>query len=97
MPTLKEYELQALLSIQHIGAIPLVIIHGPNDPNALVADRHAIALIQRVFGEDTVYVELGNEADLAGVISELCHGSYGMTCDKFVKLPCPSSAALRQR
>lgn len=62
-----EYELQALRAIQRIGAIPLVIIHGPTDPNALANDRHAIALVQRVFGASTVYVEFGNEADLAGV------------------------------
>jgi hypothetical protein len=63
----ESYEVQALQAIQQIGAMPLVIIHGPTDPNILANDRHLIALVQRVFGNRTVYVEYGNEADLAGV------------------------------
>jgi len=61
------YELQALRTIKEIGAIPLVIIHGATDQNALADDRHLISLTQTVFGSDTVYIEYGNEADLAGV------------------------------
>jgi hypothetical protein len=60
------YEVQALRAIQDIGAIPLIILHGPIDPNALNDDRHLLALAQGVFGNHTVYVEYGNEADLAG-------------------------------
>jgi len=61
------YELQALRTIREIGAIPLIIVHGAIDQNALADDRHLISLTQSVFGGDTVYVEYGNEADLAGV------------------------------
>jgi hypothetical protein len=61
------YVTQALQAIKRVGAVPLVIIHGPTDPNALPDDRALIALTQAVFGEDIVYVEFGNEADLAGV------------------------------
>jgi hypothetical protein len=61
------YELQALRTIREIGAIPLIIVHGATDQNALADDRHLISLTQSVFGSDTVYVEYGNEADLAGV------------------------------
>jgi hypothetical protein len=61
------YEVRALQAIKAIGAIPLVIIYGPPDPNALADDRHLISLVQSVFSDDMVYVEYGNEADLAGV------------------------------
>jgi hypothetical protein len=61
------YELRALRAIKAIGAIPLAILYGPTDPNGLADDRHLISQLQSVFGNDTVYVEYGNEADLAGV------------------------------
>jgi hypothetical protein len=61
------YELQTLQAIKTIGAIPLVIIQGAADVNALADDTHLIGLVQRVFGKSTVYVEYGNEEDLAGI------------------------------
>jgi hypothetical protein len=61
------YEVRALRAIRYIGAVPVVIIHGPKDPNVLADDRHLIALVQQVFGDDPVYVEFGNESDLAGI------------------------------
>lgn len=61
------YEVRALQTIKHIGAIPLVIVHGATDPTALADDRHLIRLVQSVFGNSAVYVEYGNEADLAGI------------------------------
>jgi hypothetical protein len=60
-------ELQALRAIKAIGAAPLVIVHGATDGNALADDTHLIGLAQSVFGAGTVYVEFGNEEDLAGV------------------------------
>lgn len=61
------WEVEALRAIQFIGAIPLVIVHGPADPNALADDRQLMALVRGVFGNGTVYVEFGNEPDLAGI------------------------------
>ncbi|HEX9038476.1 MAG TPA: hypothetical protein VF808_15950 [Ktedonobacterales bacterium] len=60
------FELRALWVIRSLGAIPLVIVHGPADAQALADDRHAIELVQQVFGRSEVYVEFGNEPDLAG-------------------------------
>jgi len=60
------YVVQALQAIKSIGAIPLVIVHGANDPNALADDSHLITLVQSVFGDQIVYVEFGNEPNLAG-------------------------------
>lgn len=60
-------ELQALQAIKAIGAAPLVIVHGATDVNALADDTHLIGLTQSVFGSSAVYVEFGNEEDLAGV------------------------------
>ena len=61
------WEVEALRAIQYIRAIPVVIVHGPADANALTDDRQLIALVRGVFGNSTVYVEFGNEPDLAGI------------------------------
>jgi hypothetical protein len=58
------FEKKALEAIRYIGAIPVVIIHGPPDASALADDRQLLALVQRVFGNSLVYVEFGNETDL---------------------------------
>jgi hypothetical protein len=61
------YEVKALRAIQYVGAIPVVIVHGAADPQALADDLHLIALVRAVFGTDTVYVEFGNEPDRANI------------------------------
>lgn len=60
-------EMQALRAIKSIGAAPLVIVQGATDANALADDLRQISVIQQVFGASTVYIEFGNEEDLAGV------------------------------
>lgn len=60
-------EVQALQAIKNIGASPLIIVHGAVDANVTQDDMHEIQLTQSVFGSSTVYVEFGNEEDLAGV------------------------------
>lgn len=60
-------ELAALNAIKSIGATPLIIVHGAVNANATEDDAHLIQLTQSVFGAQTVYVEFGNEEDLAGV------------------------------
>lgn len=60
-------ELQALRAIQYIGAIPLVIVQGPTDAEALPDDLHLLALVRSVFGKGIVYVEFGNEPNLLGI------------------------------
>lgn len=61
-----DYQLKALRAIQQIGAIPIVIVPGPDDPHAQTDDINSIYLTRQVFANSTVYVEFGNEADLAG-------------------------------
>lgn len=58
------YEVRALRAIQYIGAVPVVIIDGPSDPNALADDMRLLALVREVFGQETVYVEFGNESNV---------------------------------
>jgi hypothetical protein len=60
-------ELQALNAIKAIGATPLVIVHGAADSTVATDDPHLLGLVAQVFGSSTVYVEYGNEEDLAGV------------------------------
>lgn len=58
------YEVEALRAIQYIGAVPLVIVYGPYDANALADDMHILDLVHRVFGDETVYIEFGNESNV---------------------------------
>ncbi|PZR87315.1 MAG: hypothetical protein DLM67_22400 [Candidatus Nephthysia bennettiae] len=58
------FEERALEAIRYMDAIPVVIVHGLEDPSALTDDRQLIALVQRFFADTLVYVELGNEQDL---------------------------------
>lgn len=60
-------ELAALRAVKTIGAAPLLILHGATDANALADDLHLLGLIQSVFSDGPVYIEFGNEEDLAGV------------------------------
>jgi hypothetical protein len=59
--------LQALRAIQEIGATPLVVIHGADDPTALTDDESLVALTLSVFGSHLVYAEFGNEPDTRGI------------------------------
>jgi len=60
-------ELQALQAIKAIGATPVFIAHGAADANVLADDQHLLGLVNQVFGSSLVYVEYGNEEDLAGI------------------------------
>jgi len=59
----------ALRAVRNIGAIPVVILNGPGelpDDNAvLVRDLHDLELVRQVFRDHPVYLEYGNEDDLA--------------------------------
>lgn len=87
-PTLTDaYETQALQAIRDIGALPLVIIHGPTDSSVLTDDMHIITLVRNVFGDSAVYVEYGNESELDGVSAE----EYAASWNRVV--PCLKSIA----
>jgi len=70
------YEIQAMRAVRAVGSVPLVIVHGPTDPNALADDAHIISLVKNVFGDGTVYVEYGNESELAGVSAQAYAASW---------------------
>ncbi|HVM67697.1 MAG TPA: hypothetical protein VMU14_22680, partial [Acidimicrobiales bacterium] len=72
-------ELQALTAISSIGATPLVIVHGATDANVLADDTHLLSLAAQVFGSSLVYVEYGNEEDLAGVNATTYTNSWNAT------------------
>lgn len=59
--------IQAAQTIRSLGAIPLIILHGAVDFNALADDTLAVNDMNRIFGKDIVYYEFGNENDLQGV------------------------------
>lgn len=62
-----EYVLQAMRAIRAMNALPLLILHGPTDPNMLADDFHLLTLAISIFHQDTVYVEFSNEPELAGI------------------------------
>jgi hypothetical protein len=69
-PTLSDgTEIAAAQAIKEIGAVPLIIINGPEfkGGSVLQTDMHLLGLFTHVFGNETVYYEFGNEADLHDV------------------------------
>ncbi|GAC1402926.1 MAG: hypothetical protein NVSMB49_19680 [Ktedonobacteraceae bacterium] len=67
MPTRRslsnDVEIQAAQDIKHIGAVPLVILHGASTPTALADDSVIVKDMNTVFGKSIVYYEFGNEED----------------------------------
>ena len=70
--TLKdETQIAAANAIKAIGAVPLVVISGPEyQGNVLESNEHLLSLITSVFGTQPVYYEFGNESDLQGIKAE---------------------------
>jgi hypothetical protein len=60
-------EIAAATTIKNLGAIPLVVLNGPGDVNALNIDTRMVRDMNRIFGKNTVYYEFGNEDDWHGV------------------------------
>ena len=60
-------EVQAEQAVKSIGAVPLVVLNGLRDPNALADDTRMIQNSNSVFGNGVVYYEFGNEDDYNGV------------------------------
>ncbi len=64
-----ETEVKAAQAIKEIGAVPLVVINGPEFKGGplLESDQNTLNLLMPVFGNEPVYFEFGNESDLNGV------------------------------
>jgi len=60
-------EVAAMQAVKNVGAAPLMIMHGINDGTYVTDDLHELSLVQSVFGNAPVYIEIGNEEDLSGV------------------------------
>ena len=60
-------EVQAEQAVKSIGAIPLVVLNGLRNPQALTDDMRMIQESNSVFGDTLVYYEFGNEDDWNGV------------------------------
>ena len=60
-------EVLALQTVKAVGALPLISVHGAVDSAVLADDTHLLGLVAQVFGSSLVYVEYGNEEDLAGI------------------------------
>lgn len=61
-----ETEMEAARKIRDMGAVPLVNLRGPADPNVLQDDLQMVNGLNEIFGHKPVYYELGNESDLGG-------------------------------
>ncbi len=62
-------EVKAAQAIKEIGAVPLIVMNGPEfkDGPLLESDMKTLSLLVPVFGNEPVYFEFGNESDLNGV------------------------------
>jgi hypothetical protein len=60
-------EVQAEQAVKSIGAVPLIVLNGLRDPNALADDTRMIQNSNSVFGNSLVYYEFGNEDDWNGI------------------------------
>ena len=60
-------EMQAIQAVKSIGAVPLIVLNGVRNPNALADDTRMIQNSNSVFGNSLVYYEFGNEDDYNGV------------------------------
>ncbi len=58
---------QAAQMIKNLGATPLVILFGAHNPQALASNILVITDMNRVFGNNVVYYEFGNEDDFLKV------------------------------
>ncbi len=69
----------ALNKIKQIGATPLLIVHGANySSDPYPPDSALLQLAKSIFPTQTVYVDFGNEEDLAGTsVSTYVSGTYG--------------------
>ena len=65
-------EMAAAQVIKDIGAVPLVVIAGPEFSNGsiLQTDQQTLSIITKVFGNQPVYFEFGNESDLNGITAQ---------------------------
>ncbi|HLZ61754.1 MAG TPA: hypothetical protein VKR06_32830 [Ktedonosporobacter sp.] len=60
-------EVQAEQAVKSIGAVPLIVLNGLRNPNALADDTRMIQNTNSVFGNSLVYYEFGNEDDYNGL------------------------------
>ena len=52
-----DVEIRAFQAVKSIGAVPLAVLTGVRDPNALVDDTRIIQDVNSVFGKSLVYYE----------------------------------------
>ncbi len=60
-------EIHAAQIIKDLGAIPVIVLHSVKGPNVLADDTRVVNDMNRIFGNDTVYYEFGNEDDWTGI------------------------------
>lgn len=82
-----EYELRAMRAVRAMNALPVLILHGPTDPNMLADDFHLLTLAISVFHQETVYIEFSNEPELAGVSAKVYAAAWNSV------IPCLKSIA----
>ncbi len=79
-------EVQAEQAVKSIGAIPLVVLNGLRDPNALAGDTRMIQNTNSVFGDSLVYYEFGNEDDWNGITISRYTGGWNTLIPQFKRL-----------
>jgi hypothetical protein len=78
--------IQAAQAIKGLGATPLIILHGATFQNPLADDMLVVRDMNRIFGEDIVYYEFGNENDLQGVAVDRYTATWNATVPQLKRL-----------
>jgi hypothetical protein len=52
--------------LRMLGIVPLIVLHGSLDPDALKIDTSLVQSMSTIFSQETVYYEFGNEDDALG-------------------------------
>jgi hypothetical protein len=79
-------EIQAVQAVKSIGAIPLIVLTGIRNPNALADDTRMIQDANSVFGNNLVYYEFGNEDDWNGVTISRYTSGWNRLIPQFKRL-----------
>jgi hypothetical protein len=66
----------AVQTVKQLGAVPLVVLHGAMDRNALQDDIAIINTVNGIFGNSTVYYEYGNNEDILQVSAKMYTDSW---------------------
>jgi hypothetical protein len=92
MPTRATLQDETLIAaanaIKAVGAVPLIVLHGPEakDPDLVESNKRLLEMFTGIFGNEIVYYEFGNESDLQGIKADQYAESWNQVIPKLKPL-----------